>query len=382
MDTFPIAMLRWKQEMSGWWGRSLVAELASLQLKVDETLDTLLQNLYWTSSLTIFQMENQGYPPSHLMARRPNVVTHKGPRPPDYVTPSPFHPNAMQFLQMLIEWMYDMSGVSQQGAQAKNPLGAQASGTALMELYDQNSERFSDFETGFGIYRTDLAELQIARAKQIGAERDDFSAKWQDRTMMQRILWKDVDMERDQFVIRLEPSNFIPDTRAGKLATANELGQAGLVPQEYMSEMFSEPDIREANRVQNSPLRYLQWVMQKLGDVELDEDDNVVRQADYIPPDRSMDLELAAKMAVAEQHDAEAEEAPEPIVSRFRRFATATDALLSKMKAEAAAMAPPMPAADVPMDPTMGDPMAGAAQDVGLPPGEAPTALPGEAMPG
>lgn len=382
---FPFAWLRYAKRRRGWNGRGLIADLAEIQYKINDTVRDIQDALYFGSQLTVFVARGSGITRNHLgRQQRAHMLEVNRPNDVQYVAPNPVSKDAMMFLKELINWAYEFTGISQMSAQAKNPLGAGASGVALDNFYDLESERYATIEQNYARFHVDIAEIMIDCAKEISETPEaDVRARWHERDVMQSIKWKDVDMKRDQFRLTLEPANFLPDSRAGQLQAAEQLSKAGVIQGPQVSMLLGGfPDLERVNRLRNAPYEHCEWIMEQLQDEDVDEAE--------LLPDGFINLDLAMDMAKSEYARAVTEDAPPVVLERFRNYIFACDQAMKKAQQ---AMPIPGPQGETPpegMPPEMMPPGAGPMPPGGmappvagaLPPGPAPEALPGEALPG
>lgn len=373
-DRFPLAFMHYAPKRRGFWGKGLVEQGAELQVKIDQITRDILEALYYLSQARVVAHRNAGVVKSHLGRQsRPWLIEYDGPHPPIIEAPNPVSKDAMMVLEFLERQFYELAGISQMSARAKNPLGAGASGAALAEWYDIESERYRQTEQAYSQFSVDVAELYIDTAKTM-AERGEVKqvAKWTNRGVMQRISWKDVDMERDMFNLAIEPTGFLPDTRAGKLDAIERLAKVGLLEGPQLAQLFmDEPDIAKANAELNAARNNLDRVMEELADED----------AEFPGIDPHWNLAEAERMAKGEYNRAQADGAPEAVLERFRKFISLVIAATKKAQAAMAPPADPMAMQDPGAGPPMpADAQAGMPQP--LPAGPAPEVLPGEALPG
>ncbi len=405
-DHFPFAVLRWSPPRRGYWGASLVDELASLQFKVNEVARDLMQNIYFTSAVKVITRRGANIEKKHVPGKAPHFIEVEAIGADlEWKAPDGFSAAQFQFLQWLIQQMFEVSGVSQLMAQGKNSLGAGASGAALNEVYQQDSERFSQLEQAYARWWCDMGRL-IMEAAQDLAEDEGFretEVRWSKGNVLQKIKWKDVDLDSDRFELHLEPSGFMPQTRAGKMQAIEQLIANGMVDPKWATSLIDYPDLKRAQMVQNAPLEWCLWAMEEIadcelkggdqagGDDELGEGDSTNESEAEIDEDKSrpipapdphMDLDLAMSVAKASYQIAVTEGTPEPILARYLEFMDALDAEKQKLSSGAPAMpaGPPAPMGGMPGPMPPGAPpmpMNTPGIDPMQPPGGAPMLPPG-----
>lgn len=314
---FPFAFSYWSSPVRGVWGHGLVEDLVGIQAKVNDIARDIQECLYHGASLKIFLPRGSNVVKSHLRARHPVVIEFDGTKP-EYVAPLPVSPQMFQFLQWLIDKAYEISGISQLSASSKNPLGSNASGKAIDTMYDIESDRFAQVELSYAMFRTDLGMLMIdeakAMAEEAGSKGSDLKrsdlAPW-----ITEIDWRKVKIDEGEYHLSIEPQNFLPDTRGGKLAAINEMAKAGLLTNPtVIASLFDEPDLTRAMRTRLAPYNNLLRVAEGLADDSIPMLD--------LQPDVHMDLASGIEMMKAEYNDAQAcvPPAPERILERYRSW--------------------------------------------------------------
>lgn len=375
----PVQRCQWTAAQRGFRGGGLVEQLAGPQEQINDILKDAREGLKHGSQLKVFTQRGSGVNKHHLRARHPAVIEFDGAEP-HYIAPNPVSNQALEIANMLIERMYQISGVSQMAASSKNPLGASASGKALDSMDDLQSERFANVEADYQQYRVLLGATTIDLAQDIADEvagklepyfdQDettiDEAAEWIDE-----IEWDKVQIDSGPYHLILEPINYLADARGGRLSQVAELGKNGLIPNPAIqADLFDEPDIQRANRTILGPKHKLDRIMEDLANPDVPMID--------IAPDQYLAgpaLDLGIEMAIGELSEAEAQRNPlkpdaqlDEVCQRYRDWIGLAREQ-KNMRAEAVPPAPvPMPG----MDPSM----AGAAP---MPPLNGPPALPAPA---
>jgi hypothetical protein len=273
--------------------------------------------------------------------------------------------------------MYEVSRVSQLTAAGKNPLGAGASGAALDAQYDIENEGHSQLELGYARFWCDVGRLCLEAAQDMAEDEEflDSELHWGSGSSLQTKRWRDImadlDVEGDSFELHLEASGFLPSTRVGKIRAVEQLVANGFIDPKWAGSLMADfPDLKRAMLVENAPVEWVLWAMDKIADAELNEDETEVIEDKSAPipaPDPHLDLDWVMGVAKAVYLNQMSEDDPQPILDRYTNFIDSVDAEMKKLK----------PAAPAPMP---GDPMAmgGAPPPAGLSPD--PSALP-PAMP-
>ena len=368
---FPFALFHWSEPVDGMWGQGLVETMSGIQAKTNDMVRDTQTAIYYGSMLKVFAQRSSNVNKHHMRARHPVVIEHDGAAP-QYVAPNPVSPVVIQFIDWLIDKASQMAGISQLSQSAKNPLGSNASGKAIDTMYDIESDRHSMVELALAMFMCDVGTLMIDEARALAddvreGESDVKLAAW-----IEEIDWSKVDLDGGDYHLGVEPVNFMPDSRGGKLSFVAELSKAGLIPDPTMTAaLFDEPDITRANRSNLGPYRNLERIMEGLADES-------VPMLDLVPDDY-MNVPLGILMAKGELNDAASTGAPESVLDRYRQW-------IDQAKALPGSGAPDPNASPslqgMPASPNMPAPSTAASLQPGLGAGGPPMPPPGMPAPG
>lgn len=308
---FPFSFFHWEPPIDGFWGTGLVESLAPIQQEVNTLLEKMGEGIISQMALKVLLQRGSGVEKHHLLAGHPVVLEHDG-APPTWMAPTPFSVAVLQYLQWRIQQAYELSGISQASAASKNPLGSNASGKALDTMYDLESDRFADKELGYAMFAVDLGLVILDEARAIAEDPELESAR--KAAWIREIEWAKVEVDGGPYHVVAEPVNFLPDSRAGKLAQVAELAKAGLLENgapETLA-LFDEPDLNRANRHLLGPYRMIERWCESLADVD-------VPLEELVPtPLMVAQGALAVKMCTGELCNVIAEGADEEVQERFR----------------------------------------------------------------
>lgn len=330
---FPFAMFRLFKPLSGLWGKGFVDQLISLQHRVNLIIRDIQLNLSVTGRGHYLVNEASDIPVEMLSASDPFKIKYRGNTPPQWIAPTPFNASQMAAADKFIQYMYDLTGVSRASAESRSALGPGASGVALDTQYDIDSDRFRLPQSNYARYRLDAAQRYIDAARRVarrratekGRKRSWVGVAWKGRDAIARLEYSKVELDDDSYRLQLEAVNFIPDTRAGKLSTVEQLAKAGVIPQWLVATLFNDPDLQAANGIMLAAYHNAIRKMDLLADSE------------QIPPvpEPYNDVELEHKIAVATYNKHQADNAPEDVLDRFRVYIDLlTDALKERIPAQ------------------------------------------------
>ncbi len=354
---FPWAHLRLFKPRTGLMGYGFIDQLASLQHRVNCIVRDLQLNIAATGRGHFLVNENNDIPTELLTGWQPFKLKYKGGQPPTYVAPQPFHAAQLQALEFFIQKMYDLSGVSQASATSKSSLGAGASGIALDTQYDIDSDRFRMPQANYARYRLDAAQRYIDAAARAARRRNEnkgdkpkyVAVSWKNRDAIERLEYSKVELKEGSYCLQIEAVNFLPDTRAGKIAVVEQLAKAGVIEQWLVPTLFEEPDLIQANGILLAAFKNAMRKMDELADVDLP-----------MPiPEHMNDLTLELKLVVAYYNRVQEEKAPLEVQDRYYQYEAFVKELIKLKTAQATMpdgsvtpggpMAPEMAPAEVPL---------------------------------
>lgn len=288
---FPFARLACFEAQRGFWSVGVVERLRKIQMSINRMMTNIDMNTEVVGRGMWMMQEQFDAPVSMLSSARPFKFTYKGPRPPEFVHPIPFSPQAMSLLQFKIDQAHNLVGSAQWSAQGRSPLGAGASGVAIDTMEDLLSDRHASPEENCGLFRIDVAQCLLDAAGRVaermeeedyevdeGVDDDDekpvltkktrkrpFYSSWMDKGILERLDWHTVSMTRNQYRLQLEPVGFMPSTRAGKLAATAELIKNGVIAQSQAADLYDEPDLAHLNRMVLAPQHNNQRMCEQVG---------------------------------------------------------------------------------------------------------------------
>lgn len=346
---YPFARCHWSAPVRGFRGHGLVEDLTGIQAKVNDILRDAQENLFFASSLKIFQARTSNVNKHHLRARHPVVIEYDGAAP-QYVAPNPVSEQSIRILEMLYQKAYEISGISQMSAASKSTLGNNASGKALDTMEDIQSDRFAHVESGYMQFRVELGRLVCDEARamyeeatgkmeQTFEEQGEQLSKADLAPWIGEHEWDKVEIDEGKFHLTIEPINFIPDSRGGKLAFVSEMSKAGLIPDPTMTaDLFDEPDVARMNRSTLGPKHNIDRALEGLA--------NPAEDIAELTPDPTWNLELAVLMAKGERNDAQANKAPPEVLDRYDAFLGQCERLI-KLKNQGSVSLPGMQATNM-----------------------------------
>lgn len=339
---FPFAVMRYSPRVYGFYGQGMAEQLVPIQVELNRTLISIQRSLYLGGTHKIFVKSGSKIIKSHFDNVIGTILEYAGDTPPQYVVPQLVQPEIYAHLAETKASGYQLPGVSQMGATSMKTPGVN-SGKAMRTEQNINTQRHQTIEQAYNKFlAVDLTKITVAVARKLYKDGISVKAKVPGKRFIQKIEWKDVDMEDDDFVLQIYPVSKLPNDPEGRLASIQEMMQGGLLSPEVGRRLLDFPDLDREEGLANATMDYLHMVL-----------DNIVDHGKYVAPAADDDLKKAKQLvleyiALAKLNNL----APEKL-EKLRNYNKQIDMLTQ------------------PAAPTPGAPVAGAA-----PPGAQATAIP------
>lgn len=320
---FPIVKMTWKDRPLGWWGFGLAEELVPIQQEINKLAQRIQQAMHRISVPRIFVEKGSKVVKSHLNNMNAAIVEYVG-TPPHIDASASVHPEVFSHLDRLYQRAFEIAGISQLSAQSKKPSGLD-SGVAIREFSDIESERFADVHISYENFMLDIARVVIDMSRAISAREGGFSADWAGRDFIESIKWDEVDLEEDQFVLKTFPTNFLPRTPSGQLATVTNMMEIGMLDREQAMGLLQYPDLESVTSLENADSEDIKAAIEEMEDGE------------YNPPESFQNLELGIKMISLAMLRAKRQGAKDDILELFRLWIEDATSMIEEAQAEAQA---------------------------------------------
>lgn len=330
-DYFPIVCFRWYHKSIGFFGRGIAEELADIQNEITFILQTIQQAQRLVAVPVWFVENASGVSEDHLLSNEIARMVEYSGQPPIPATPAAVPAELYQHLQYLEDRAYKIIGLSQANATGRKPEGLQ-SGKAIQEVADMASGRFETIGQEWERFFMRLAEIIVDMSKDLFAKNPDLSINAMDKRNLERIQWKDVDMDRDQFAIQLFPISGLPTSPAGRIDAITQYTQNGWIPKEQAMDLLDFPDLEGFISPETSTVRLTNAI---ISGIKKDGDKS------YKSPIPQMDLPTAFRISSLEVVNAELQGVEQDHIELIRKFSVECQDLLQAAQQQAQAMQPP-----------------------------------------
>jgi len=346
-ETFPLEPL-WRQKpLNGMYGIGLAQELEGIQYEIN----ILLQKIQYSHHLLgagHWLIQKGSTNKQKFDNQIGSIIEYVGTRP-ELVTGMLVSPEIYQHLDRLYGKAFEISAISQLSAQGLKPAGLD-SGEAQRVYLDTQAERFQVSYNEYQHFHLRLARQVMRAARKIAARNPSFAVKATGKNRMQKVIFSDVELQDDEYILKLYPTNALAKDPAARIAQVTTFADAGWIDPNDAKRLLDFPDLEAVSNQENASYNL---VMDLISDIK--------NEGTYSGPEPFMNLQQALKMFQMGYLQAKRDAVPEDRLELMRQWMTEANDMLAGDQAQL----PPGP-------------------DAGAPPGQPPPpgAPPGAPMPG
>lgn len=333
-DHFPFVFVSYSDRKRGFWGIGTVEELYGLQRQINRLMWQADEALRLVTAPKIFLNRGANIKTTQVSNRIGETIQYTGEKPVIYA-PTPVSRDIWQ--QINDAWMrgHEIVGVNVGLMSGQIPSGLET-GAAVREAVDAGAMRFSAVLQRREQAYLDLAEYMIELGKDIYKSNKKYSVvAANDKYTLQEVKWKDIDLEKDSYLLSIEPASALPTTPSGRIATVGDLYQMGVIDRSVFLRLIDFPDLEE----ELSLSRAVSDAIDKQIEIMVDED---LQET----PDTFIDLALALKKTQAAYNMYSSMGVPESRLDKLSIYMQKCKQLLDDSMA-ASQMGPPPPGAPV-----------------------------------
>lgn len=326
---FPFAIITWSDAPLGAYPQGLVEQLAPLQLELNKAYRRRAHSLHLLSVPRIWQPASTKISAEYNNAIG-NVYKFTGQKPEVEAAPS-FNPELDRYIAEMKQDMDLLARVNpMQSGDMPSRFDSRPALREAQEIADQPHAWFSKSCEDFSMQ---CAQQIIRVAREIVEEHGSYQAFGRAKDFVERIDWKECDLEDNRFVMRPEPTSLLPTTPTGKRLVIQDMVDRNMFDDKADAwEMLAGmPDVDAITSRKLAPRRLTEKQVY-----------SIVKKGKYLPPQDCQDPMQAKAFALQEQALLETMEGvPESVMSDLDRYMLACDTLVK--------LANPPPAA--PSDP-------------------------------
>lgn len=352
-----IETLTWEPAFAGPYGRSLVSQLAGIQISINRQLIKIEQNLRLVATPKLWVHTSSGTNTDKLGNKPGEVIS--GTTAPQFILPQAVGPEVFKHLQDQIDRAYMIAGISREAAMGLKPVGLN-SGRALETHLDMVEARQALAQQRYEAFVCRVAQQIIWLAEDIYKRTGKLEVRTEDA--LEPLSYGDVHIDEGEYVIRIDAVSGLPETPQGKMDLIDTLAKVPGFPPDRILQVYDSLDPKAELT--------LALASKKAIDKDLQ---TILRKGKYVQPEPYFGPDALAEgiqRAQAMYCTARLQKAPKKHMDKLCQWMDDASELLTQLRpppAPPAAVAPGLPVAPAPL--------------AGTPaPAEAPTALPPVAM--
>lgn len=279
-DYLPYTRMQWNPRLLGYYSQGLAEMLTGIQVEINKLLMTIQQSMHLGSVPKIFVESGSKIVSSHLNNQIGTIVKYTGNVP----TPGQLMrvPSEL-FVQLdkLYSRSFEQAGVSQLSTASAKPAGLN-SGKALRDYHDIESERFAVHAQRYEEFYLDCARMIVKLSRDEAAKDKTLKTTYLDKKGLKKIEWSSIDLQEEEYVMRLYATNLLSDTPSGRLSDVNELMTLGLIDKRQAKSLLDFPDVEGVLSRENALAENVDLIIEKIID------DGI-----YTPPEDFIDFSYA-----------------------------------------------------------------------------------------
>lgn len=370
---FPFAFLRQTPAPWGVRGIPITAQLRPLQLFVNQGMEDFQDAMGIFARPKWLSPRQGNIEKAHLDDDIGTIIEFDAPYEPKPWVPPSLSQDGVAFVWQIWEKADEIIGISSYKSSGLVPNNVK-SGKAAEVLNDTQDGRFLVSSRLFEAWCMEIIELAIDRARVIAEHREDYATRYSHGTYVELVSFKDVDMKRDQYMLKCYPASSLAQTPAARYDQLQDMFDRGLIDMPTFRHLLGFPDLEGEMKLLNAPYELADKLIERYLDAD-DPDDPKV----YMAPEPAWPLQtLYERFLYASVHAIE-DGAPEANVALLRRFMSQVEDTAKKIGLQLPGMtapgagpnntaAPaPQPGMGPPPAPMPGGPPPGPPGAVGLP---------------
>lgn len=326
-DTFPFAQVYWARDPASDRGIGLVAQMAGPQRELDEYAEVEHENraLFVPSAW----LSGGDEVDSSEINNAPGTVYKTTAGTIQLFDPTACVLNMQRVVDIMIERVHNLAGVSVLSAQSEKPSGV-TSGVALNSLHNIESERFAMASRSYERLGVDAGKQIIASAERLARAKvspKTLQTYGSEDDAMSEVTFEDARFGERPYQIRTFAASSLSTQPAAKMEEVMTAINAGWVDKEDGGDLLGFPDFKRHVSIVSAGRRMVKKA------VEL-----ALRKGEATPPDPYWPLDYMIRYGTLARDDAQRKNCPP---SRLRVLEDMIGAA-QQMQARAAIAAQPM----------------------------------------
>ena len=321
---FGFGFLRLNAPLSGFYGPAMAIELAAAQDEYDRLSEKIqvAHNLMGGSHI----MVQSGTLGKTKVDNDVGTIIEYSGQAPQVFNPQPVHPDTYAYKDMIAQNMLRYEGISELSAQSVLPAGLrQASGKALSVYDDMEDARFRVAHESVRQFHVDIGWLIIDACEEASEAGEQVEILAPGQGALERINWKDVQMDRKEYTLRCEPISALSQTKAAMFQEVMELVDRKIIQdRSVVARLLNIPDIEAERDLETADVD----VVDKTCSL-------ILRDMPYPDPDKRLKLDVAYDRARKHYNKARVDGVSDDRIAALDEYLNKIEGLIAQMQAEA-----------------------------------------------
>lgn len=252
---FPYEFIFWLRPRLGFWGKGMVEQLLGQQTELNRAMRHIQLSMKRAGNLKVLIDSGSKVLDTQVNDRIGTIVRYQsqGGNPPQFIVHDVVTPQLVQWTQSLRSTMYNVEGVSQMASQGMLPQGMdKASGRAIRTADSISSKRRLPFLRDCEKFDQRVAEYKIELAQEVFEKTKSYAVAYHGRRKVELVDWKDVNLKRDEWFMRVFPTSALPSEPSARIATLDEWLNVGLIDKPTYKRMADFPDLEDAETLESA----------------------------------------------------------------------------------------------------------------------------------
>src|ERR1017187_4638328 len=249
-DWHPFEFFRWNKKLFGFYGQGIAEQLTGIQYEINKLLKVIQTSMHLGSIPKIFIDANTKIVKQHLNNEIGGIITYQGMKP-SYDQLMTIPPVLFEQLDKLYARSFELVGLSQMSAMGIKPAGLD-SGKALRVFNDIEQGRFSIVAQNYDEFVLSCSTKLIYLTEKAAKKDKTLSVTSFNNKFIEDIKWSEINLRRDEYLLKTFPTNFLANTPEGKMEDIKDLMSIGLLSREQISQLMDYPDLEAATQWNNA----------------------------------------------------------------------------------------------------------------------------------
>lgn len=262
-DYFPFVKMPYNPHSVGYFSQGLIEMLMGTQLGIDTILRTISEAMNVIGVPRVFMDEMSKIMESSINNNVGSIVKFRG-NPPIFSTAMSNAPDVYEHLMRLIQFAYQIAGISQLAASGVKPAGLN-SGEAQREYLQTQDERFNSLDKRFTEMHNELSAQMTDVAKEIFERDGEYTTVYPGKDGLAELDFPKLDELKDTYTIQCYDQSSLPRDPAGRQAKLSEMLASGEITIQTYRRLSTFADIaaddKLANALENRILKMLDDVV-------------------------------------------------------------------------------------------------------------------------